>query len=378
MNSELPRGSAAASRRSKTPLRIRLFCHSIISDWNNGHAHFFRGVVGELSALGHDVVAYEDRDCWSLKNALAERRNVVCEFRRRFPNIHVQRYDKLDLTQVVADADLVIVHEWNPPALIAELGRLRARQNGFRLLFHDSHHRAVTDPSSMAAFDLRHFDGVLAFGEILRAIYCQKSWAQNAWTWHEAADTRLFRPMAAVPKKLDLVWIGNWGDGERSEELLEFLVEPVKRLGLRATAFGVRYSPEALRALASADITYGGGLANADVPLTFAQARLTVHVPRRPYARQLHGIPTIRPFEAMACGIPLISGPWSDSENLFSAGADFVFAENGAAMTDWLERVLSNAELSSRLATTGLQTVRSRHSCAHRADELLRIYEALL
>ena len=279
---------------------------------------------------------------------------------------------------MVGDADLIIVHEWNPPDLIAELGRLRARRNGFRLLFHDSHHRAVTDPSSMAAFDLRHFDGVLAFGEVLRQIYRQNSWARNAWTWHEGADTRLFRPLPAVAKKLDLVWIGNWGDGERSEELLEFLVEPVKRLGLRAIIFGVRYSPEALRELASAGISYGGWLANADVPSTLAQARVTVHVPRRPYARQLHGIPTIRPFEAMACGIPLISGPWKDSENLFSPGADFVFAENGAAMTDCLDRVLSSPKLSSRLVTTGLQTVRSRHSCAHRVDELLRIYETLL
>jgi spore maturation protein CgeB len=377
MNNDLSWGLQATSRRFKKPLRIRLFCHSIISDWNNGHAHFFRGIIGELAALGHDVLVYEDCDCWSLKNALGARGNVISEFYRRFPSIRVNRYGKLDLAGVVADADLVIVHEWNPPAIITELGRLRARRNGFRLLFHDSHHRAVTDPSSMAAFDLRHFDGVLAFGEVLREVYRKKSWARNAWTWHEGADTRLFRPMPAVAKKMDLVWIGNWGDGERSEELLEFLVEPVRRLGLRATVFGVRYSPEALRALASAGITYGGWLANAEVPSTFAKARVTVHVPRRPYARQLHGIPTIRPFEAMACGIPLISGPWKDSENLFSAGADFVFAENGNAMTDWLERVLSDAVLSSRLSRTGLHTIKSRHSCAHRADELLGIYEAL-
>jgi spore maturation protein CgeB len=378
MNNDLALGCAAASERLKTPLKIRLFCHSIISDWNNGHAHFFRGIVGELSAVGHDVVAYEDRDCWSLKNALSEREDVISEFHRRFPELQVHRYSKLDLARTVADADLVIVHEWNPPGLIAELGRLRARHNNFRLLFHDSHHRAVTNPSSMAAFDLRHFDGVLAFGEILSEMYRQKGWARNAWTWHEGADTRLFRPMPGTPQTLDLVWIGNWGDGERSEELLEFLIQPVKQLGLRAAVFGVRYAPEALEALASASITYGGWLANADAPATFAQARVTVHVPRRPYARQLHGIPTIRPFEAMACGIPLISGPWQDSENLFSPGADFIFAENGAAMTNSLDRVLSNPKLSRRLATTGLQTVTSRHSCAHRAEELLRIYEALL
>jgi spore maturation protein CgeB len=43
----------------------------------------------------------------------------------------------------------------------------------------------------MAAYDLRHYDGVLAFGSIIRDRYLQKGWTQRAWTWHEAADTRL-------------------------------------------------------------------------------------------------------------------------------------------------------------------------------------------
>ena len=43
------------------------------------------------------------------------------------------------------------------------------------------------------------------------------------------------------------MWIGNWGDDERSEELREFLIEPVKTLGLKAQVYGVRYPQEALR-----------------------------------------------------------------------------------------------------------------------------------
>ena len=59
---------------------------------------------------------------------------------------------------------------------------------------------------------------------------------------------------------------------------------------------------------------------------------MTVHVPRRPYATALPGVPTIRIFEALACGIPLVSAPWSDCENLFTPGEDFLFASNGKEM----------------------------------------------
>ena len=65
----------------------------------------------------------------------------------------------------------------------------------------------------------------------------------------------------------------------------------------------------------------------------FAQARVTIHVPRGPYARVLAGIPTIRVFEALACGIPLICSPWSDREGLFPPGT-YLSVASGAQMTD--------------------------------------------
>src|SRR5581483_5330898 len=139
----------------------------------------------------------------------------------------------------------------------------------------------------------------------------------RAWTWHEAADTRLFRPLADQPCEGDLVWIGNWGDDERTAELQEFLIEPVRALELRARVHGVRYPDVAKKMLADAGIAYAGWLPNFEAPRVFARFKCTVHVPRRPYVRALPGIPTIRVFEAMACGIPLVCSPWDDVENLF-------------------------------------------------------------
>ena len=63
-----------------------------------------------------------------------------------------------------------------------------------------------------------------------------------------------------------------------------------------------------------------GWLPNYRVPEVFAAYRMTVHVPRRPYVENLPGIPTIRVFEALACGIPLICAPWEDTREAFPAG----------------------------------------------------------
>ncbi|MFO0753166.1 MAG: glycosyltransferase [Thermodesulfovibrionales bacterium] len=361
-------------------MRIVLFYHSILSDWNHGNAHFLRGVAGELRARGHAVTVYEPRDSWSLSNLLSSHGSAPLRaLLRAYPWLRSTRYDlsALDIDQALDGADLVIVHEWNDPVLVRRIGECRARSRGFRLLFHDTHHRSVSEPESMAAYDLSRYDGVLAFGEVIRDLYLSRCWAERAWTWHEAADTRLFSPMPEPVQEGDLVWIGNWGDGERTAELYEFILGPVRSLGLRARLYGVRY-PEAARALLrQTGADYAGWLPNHAVPRVFARFRVTVHVPRRPYVETLPGIPTIRPFEALACGIPLVCSPWEDAEGLFSPGKDFLLARNGREMERHLRALLQDEALRRELAEHGRRTILRRHTCGHRVDELLALYEEL-
>jgi spore maturation protein CgeB len=360
-------------------MRFVLFYHSVRSDWNHGNAHFLRGVASELQSRGHVVRIYEPDDAWSAKNLVASHgEEALSAYRSAYPALRPTCYDPaaLDLDEALRNADVVIVHEWNPPELIARIGKHRARGGRYALLFHDTHHRSVTDREAMAAFDLSAYDGVLAFGDVIRRLYLQRGWARRAYTWHEAADTRVFYPRApssiGAPQG-DLVWIGNWGDEERSKELQEFLLNPVKELGLKAKVYGVRYPDHALAALRDAGIEYGGYLPNHEVPEVFAAHRVTVHVPRRAYTTLIPGIPTIRPFEALACGIPLISAPWQDTEGLFSPGLDFLVARDGAEMKALLGRVLADPAFAQSIAERGRDTITARHTCAHRTDELLRI-----
>ena len=357
-------------------MKIVIFCHSLVSDWNHGNAHFLRGVSRELIARGHEVEVWEPRGGWSRSNLIAaagpeaERR-----FAEVFPELSSREYDlaTLDLDQVLDGCDLVLVHEWTDPALVARIGRHRQAARDYRLLFHDTHHRAVSRPEEMARFDLSGFDGVLAFGEVIRQIYLARGWTERAWTWHEAADTRRFYPHEPPASRDDLVWVGNWGDGERTAELKEYLFAPARALHLSGSIFGVRYPRRARWRIRRSGLRYRGWLANDQVPAVFARHRLTVHIPRGPYVRALPGIPTIRVFEALACGIPLVCSPWDDAEGLFSPGEDYLVAHSGGEMTSLLAELLADRGRAQTLADHGLQTIRSRHTCAHRVEELLTI-----
>ncbi|MCT7377415.1 CgeB family protein [Chelativorans salis] len=360
-------------------MRILFYTHSLTSDWNHGNAHFLRGVMRELTTLGHEVLALEPANGWSRKNLKADQGSAAVDrFARDFPGLRSVAYGSGFLhEEVLQSADVVIVHEWTERSLVERIGRARQESGRFTLLFHDTHHRAVSAHRDIEALHLEEYDGVLAFGESLRQRYLGAGWGRSVFTWHEAADTALFKPISHEGDCRDLIWIGNWGDNERSAELREFLIEPAARLGLSGTVRGVRYPRRALDALAEAGLDYGGWIANADVPAAFACHRATMHIPRRPYVKALPGIPTIRVFEALACGIPLISAPWNDTENLFRPGEDFLFARNGAEMSAFLREILADRERSEALAASGLETIRARHTCRHRARELLSIVSIL-
>jgi spore maturation protein CgeB len=282
-----------------------------------------------------------------------------------------------DLDMILEGADVVLVHEWNTPDLVRDIGRKRAAGGRFLLLFHDTHHRMATDPESAREYELNGFDGVLAFGEVIRNEYDRRGWSRRAWTWHEAADVDLFSPCACLGRPHDLVWIGNWGDDERTRELEEFVFDPIRDLSLQATIFGVRYPDEALESVLSCGAAYGGWLPNHRVPETFACHLLTVHVPRRPYVQMLPGIPTIRVFEALACGIPLLCSPWEDTEGLFSPGEDYLLARNGREMKQLIRQVLNDRDLAQSLVEHGMRTIHQKHTCLHRIEELMSICSEL-
>jgi spore maturation protein CgeB len=366
----------------RSPLRLAYFAHSLRSDWNNGNAHFLRGLLDNIRLLGHEVTVWEPEHEWSINNLReeAQGQDSLAQFTDLYPDLDIRLYPADDPTdhafwhEALDGFNVVLFHEWNPPALAQTLLTLRS-EIGYKLLFHDTHHRVSSSPEAIRALGVTNFDGVFTFGDSLTHIYQRVFQLRNVWTLHEAADTRIFRPLPGTDKEQDIVWIGNWGDDERSDEIRDFLLTPASQLApRRTTIYGVRYPPQGLAALANAGVRYGGYLPNLEAPFEYAASRLTVHIPRQQYNGALTGVPTIRVFEALACGIPLVSAPWQDTEKLFREG-DFLFVKNGQEMLATMRDLLDSPKLAASQAQRGLETILARHTCRHRAEQLITTLE---
>ena len=365
-------------------LRIALFCHSIVSDWNHGNAHFLRGLIRNLQQMGHQVIALEEDGNWSISNLLRDHGiQPVREFERRFPFIHHRSY-VLDgrahlhrwLADLLSDVDACLVHEWNPADLVKTIGET-ARRMGVVSLFHDTHHRALTEPQRIRKMGLDAYSAVLAYGPTIAEIYRRATSGPQVLVFHEGADADLFRPLP-IPKSYDVVFVGNWGDEDRNQATSDFFLEPCRAMpDLSFALFGVRYPPDVLAALREVGIEWRGWLPNYLAPEAYAASRITVHIPRKEYVETLRGTPTIRVFEALACGIPLVSAGWRDDSGLFEEGVDYVAVDTPSQMIEALRWLASDEGARRALGSHGRSTVLERHTCRHRAEELVDIINRL-
>jgi spore maturation protein CgeB len=144
--------------------------------------------------------------------------------------------------------------------------------------------------------------------------------------------------------------------------------------GLSYTVYGVRY-PESVTARFrnGLDISYRGWLPNVEVPSVYSAAKVVLHVPRRQYVELLPGTPTIRVFEALATGACLISLPWPDTDRLFTERQDYVVAHSPDEMRELIAWLCADDTARESFGRHGRETILERHTCGHRADQLLEL-----
>lgn len=332
-------------------MKVVVVSNPLVAGRQGGSTSFLRGVVAELEGRGHQVDVFEPPS--------------------RSPSLAT-----LDLDVPLEDADLVLVTGCDDPALVARIGTHRANHGGYRLYFRDTD-RTRAAPGQMNRLDLAAYDGVLANSEAVRQAYLERGWVARAWTWHEAADTRVFHPQPAIEPEADLVWIGDWEWGERSGELRDFLLRPARSARLHGHLYGSGYPASARLRIRLSGLQLHGRTAEHRAPELFARHRLTVHLPHRGQAEALPDAPTSYFFEALACGIPLVSAPWEDCEELFRPEQDYLLARDRAEMREAMQAILEFPEFAAQLRESGLEAIRARHTCSHRVDELLAIDEEL-
>src|SRR5439155_1072319 len=106
-------------------MRVVMFYHSLVSDWNHGNAHFLRGIATELLRLGAEVQVFEPEGNWSTTNLLQQHGPEALErFYDAYPQLESMTHRGMgpEIERALDKANLVLVHEWNDPELIAAIG----------------------------------------------------------------------------------------------------------------------------------------------------------------------------------------------------------------------------------------------------------------
>ena len=345
-------------------MRIVILGLTITSSWGNGHATTFRGLVRGLVRRGHQVLFLERDKPW-----YAEHRDLPCP-----PYGDTQLYDSLDELEVgfggaIAGADLVIVGSYVPDGVV--VGRLVQRLARGLTAFYD-----VDTPVTLAALAagrceylspelLRGFDLYFSFtgGPTLDELQTRFG-ARAARALYCSADPEIYRPDASAALQWDLGYLGTYS-ADRQPTVDALLLQPAERWAAgRFVVAGPLY-PEG--------IDWPGSVERIEhLPpdrhrAFYCGQRFTLNVTRADMIRRGHS-PSVRLFEAAACGVPIISDWWPGLDELFEPDAEIMIARS----TEDVLRILQTMTEPRRraMAAAARARVLAAHTGDHRAAEL--------
>lgn len=332
---------------------------SLSSAWGNGHATTFRALLKAFAARGHDILFLErDVPWYATQRDLAD--PDYCELAFYSDLSDLRRW-----TDQIAQADAVIVGSYVPEGVAA--GRFVQDTARGVTAFYD-----IDTPVTLAKVardDFEYlspeiipgYDVYLSFtgGPTLdllertygspaaRALYC-------------SVDPALYAP-TGEPKRWDLSYLGTYSP-DRQPTLERLLIEPARALPQhRFVVAGPQY-PDDIDW--PANVERIEHLPPADHAAFYSASRFTLNVTRADMIAAGWS-PSVRLFEAGACGTPIVSDIWDGLDSLFAPGREILMARDSATVIDAIEGADATA-----IGEAARARVLDAHTAAHRAAEL--------
>ena len=344
-------------------MKIVILGLSITSSWGNGHATTYRSLVRELVRLGHEVLFLERDQPWYAANrdmpkppfGHTEIYQSVSELKRRFP-------------EEIEGADCVIVGSFVPEG--KTIGEWVTAAASGVTAFYDidtpiTLEKIALDECDYLSADLiALYDIYLSFtggptlelheedygSPMARALYC-------------SVDSEQYFPERRG-KKWALGYLGTFGE-DRQQKLNSLLLAPATMWPAgRFVVAGPQY-PTAIRWPGNVErITH---LSPAKHRAFYNSQRFTLNVTRAAMVRAGFS-PSVRLFEAAACGTPIISDDWSGLSTLFRVGEEILVAKTACEVLEILQEIPEQA--ARDIGSGARERVLREHTSAHRAAEL--------
>jgi len=332
---------------------------SLGSSWGNGHATTFRALLRAFAQRGHDILFLEREVPWygGAHRDLAD--PAFCQL-AYYPTL-----DALDAwRETIATADAVMVGSYVPDG-VAVCRFVQRHARGLKL-FYD-----IDTPVTLASLArgdcpylspdlIPGFDLYCSFtgGPTLRRIERDYG-APAARALYCSVDPERYRPLD-VPKRWALSYLGTYSV-DRQPTLERLLIEPARRRpDLRFAVAGAQYPgdiawPDNVERIAH--------LPPADHAAFYSASAMTLNVTRADMI-EAGWSPSVRLFEAGACGTPILSDSWEGLETLFAPEREILLADSTDEAMDALSRD------AARIGQAARARVLQAHTATHRAAEL--------
>jgi spore maturation protein CgeB len=337
---------------------------SITSSWGNGHATTYRGLLRELSARGHDVLFLERDTPWYASNrdmpeppfCRTALYGSLQELRQRFGHD-------------VREADVVIVGSYVPDGVA--VGEWVIRTATGVTAFYD-----IDTPVTLAKLQARDFEYLtpdliaryqlyLSFtgGPTLQLLE-RRYGSPAARALYCSFDPELYHPDEVGGPMWDLGYMGTYSVDR--QPAVDRLLNDAARAwpGGRFVVAGPQY-PESVSW--PANVKRIEHLPPAAHRGFYCNQRFTLNVTRAAMIDAGYS-PSVRLFEAAACGTPIISDYWDGLESMFDIGREILVPRCDGDVLSWLIELPDEERLA--IGESGRQRVLQEHSAAHRALEL--------
>ncbi|MBA4136257.1 MAG: glycosyltransferase [Opitutus sp.] len=351
-------------------MKIVILGLSITSSWGNGHATTYRGLVRELAARGHDVLFLERDVPWYADNRDAPRLAAgAVALYRSFAEL--KRRHGRD----VREADAVIVGSFVPEGIAVGEWVLGAARGV--TAFYD-----IDTPVTLAALEggrceylsrelVRRYDVYLSFtgGPTLRRIE-REFGSPCARALYCSVDLAHYFPERREPR-WDLGYLGTFSE-DRQPTLERLLVSPAQRW---PEGRFIIAGPQYPRGIAwPRNVRRVQHLAPDRHRRFYNEQRFTLNVTRANMIAAGYS-PSVRLFEAAACGTPIISDYWPGLEELFLPGREVLLGRTSGEVLSYLREL--SAEDARAIGEAAREKVMTAHTAAHRAAELEKHLDAV-
>jgi spore maturation protein CgeB len=343
-------------------MRVVFLGLSITSSWGNGHATTYRSLIRALAARGHDVLFLERDLPW-----YAENRDLP-----RPPYTRTALYDNLDdlecFTHELESADLVVVGSYTPEG--AAVGRfVLERSTGFTA-FYD-----IDTPVTLSLLDkdrcpylvreqVARYSMYLSFtgGPTLRRLEHEFG-SPMARALYCSVDPDLYRP-ADTRCRWDLGYLGTYS-ADRQPGLDARLIEPAHRWPQgRFVVAGAQFPSSVCWPANVERVVHLPPPSHAEF---YSSQRFTLNLTRSAMVRAGYS-PSVRLFEAAACGTPIISDWWEGIGEFFAIGEEILIAASARETLAYLREMPADA--ATDIGARSRVRVLAAHTADHRAAEL--------